>query len=87
MKAKINLPRNYMNALLSLNDEAKLRIINTLSESLLNHGIEQVVSVKPIVRKRRNSVEYPSDIQSLIGVAADIVADATDERLQYLLEK
>jgi hypothetical protein len=88
MNTTINLPGNYMDALLSLNDNTKLRIINTLSASLLNHNISQAVSTKETVaHKRRNYDKYPSDIQSLIGVAADVVADTDDERLQYLLGK
>ena len=45
MDTSINLSDNYLDKLLSLSDEMKLRIINKLSESLLNNGSRRHVHV------------------------------------------
>ena len=85
MDTSINLSDNYLDKLLSLSDEMKLRIINKLSESLLNNGSKRHVHVGK-VKTEKNDFVLPKDIQELIGIASGI-EDAEDERLNYLLNK
>lgn len=83
MDTSINLSDNYLNKLLSLSDDMKLRIINKLSESLLNANKRRNISVE---KEKNNNAVLPKDIQELIGLASGI-EDAEDERLNYLLNK
>lgn len=85
MDTSINLSDNYLDKLLSLSDEMKLRIINKLSESLLNNSNRRHVHVGK-VKIEKNDFVLPKDIQELIGIASGI-EDAEDERLNYLLNK
>ncbi|MEL5892606.1 hypothetical protein AAE250_03760 [Bacteroides sp. GD17] len=85
MDTSINLPDNYLEKLLSLSDDMKLRIINKLSESLLNsENRHHVHTRKSKIVKDKTAL--PEDIQSLIGIVSD-VNDPEDERLNYLLRK
>ena len=83
MDTSINLSDNYLNKLLSLSDDMKLRIINKLSESLLNANKRRHISVE---KEKNNNAVIPKDIQELIGLASGI-EDTEDERLNYLLNK
>ena len=85
MDTSINFSDNYLDKLLSLSDKMKLRIINKLSESLLNNGSKRHVHVGK-VKNEKNDFVFPKDIQELIGLASGI-EDAEDERLKYLLDK
>ena len=77
MDTSINLSDNYLDKLLSLSDEMKLRI--------LNNGSRRHVHVGK-VKTEKNDFVLPKDIQELIGIASGI-EDAEDERLNYLLNK
>lgn len=85
MDTSINMPDNYLDKLLSLSDEMKLRIINKLSESLLNSSIKSH-NVRGVRSAMNDNVTFSEDIQSLIGIASGI-SDSNDERLNYLLNK
>lgn len=85
MDTSINLPDNYWDKLLSLSDDMKLRIINKLSESLLNSENKRHVHARK-EKTVKNETMLPKDIQELIGIASG-VDDAEDERLNYLLNK
>lgn len=85
MDTSINMPDNYLDKLLSLSDEMKLRIINKLSESLLNSSIKSH-NVRGVRSALNDNITFSEDIQSLIGIASGI-SDSNDERLTYLLNK
>lgn len=86
MDTSINLPDNYWDRLLSLSDDMKLRIINKLSESLLNSSDRHHVRQRNISKVLKDKAALPEDIQSLIGIASDI-NDPEDDRLNYMLNK
>lgn len=86
MDTSINMPDNYLDKLLSLSDDMKLRIINKLSESLLNNGNKHHVHARSAKIMLGDKATMPKDIQNLIGIASDI-SDSEDERLNYLLSK
>lgn len=83
MDTSINLPDNYLDKLLLLSDDMKLRIINKLSESLLNSGSRYHTHIAKV---KKGKAALPEDIQNLIGIVSD-VQDSDDDRLNYLLNK
>jgi hypothetical protein len=86
MNAPTHLPADYMDSLLQLSDEKKLRVIHVLIDSLA----KPVRSTKRKNASKKTMVKesFPEDVQSLIGIASDInIVDSDDDRLKYLLNK
>jgi hypothetical protein len=85
MNASTHIPTDYLDALLSLNDDMKRRIIHLLSDSLKG----KMVSHQTVTQLAHNGeATYPADICSLIGIASGVEEAAVDdERLAYLLSK
>lgn len=86
METSINMSDSYLDKLLSLSDDMKLRIINKLSESLLDNRSKRHVHTRNVKTALKDKAALPEDIQSLIGIASGI-NDSDDERLNYLLSK